>query len=304
MALVSISSVALGRLLVAAALAEQDHRADQEHQPAAACTTSSGRNDTACPSSTATRVCTRKARLTPIQTGAGGTRREHQRREEGLVGQLDDEDRRGRSGRRRRDPLRETYVAGPRPPRARRPPAGRARSRRRATSSYSGCALTTHAVVAGELDADGWPPTSTATNSRSSACLVDRLLAQPDRGGLPEDLARGRRRRAAGVDQHAQGVRRPALLHQDRGQPGVARRRPRAAPRSPPATPAGRGRRRCSPAAAARWSRCERSRASTPRPTNSRSTLACPVRVAPAGTDADRCRRSSPAADPSRWRAW
>ena len=73
----------------------------------------------------------------------------------------------------------------------------------------------------GQLHVDVVPSTSTVTHLAVERVLADRALAQPDRRGLPEDLGAGPRRRRVGRDQHGQRVRRPALLHQDRGQPGV-----------------------------------------------------------------------------------
>ena len=90
----------------------------------------------------------------------------------------------------------------------------------RTTSSYSGCAVTTTPSSRDTLTGTSRPPTSTDVVSRGSACRSTRLVRMPmvevSRKIGPTHLGGVGR-----ADQRAEGVRRPALLHQDRGEPGV-----------------------------------------------------------------------------------
>ena len=92
--------------------------------------------------------------------------------------------------------------------------------------------------------------------------------------------------------ERVQGVGRAALLHEDRGEPGVARRRPRAAGRARPARAAGRGRRH--------WSRARPRSPTAPtglaehEPDHVRQL----GRVAPAGADTGTDRRPARGSGP------
>src|SRR6476661_1398283 len=77
-----------------------------------------------------------------------------------------------------------------------------------------------HTVVSRQLDRDRLAVDLDRDHLTVQRVLAERLLAQADRGGLPEDLG-AHSGRAVGGDQDAEGVRGAALLHQDRGQPGV-----------------------------------------------------------------------------------
>ena len=64
----------------------------------------------------------------------------------------------------------------------------------RATSSYSGCALTTAAVVVRELDGDRLAVDLDPVHGAVEGVLGEHLLAQADGRGVPEDRRRARRR--------------------------------------------------------------------------------------------------------------
>ena len=123
-----------------------------------------------------------------------------------------------------------------------------------ATSSYSGCALTTAPSSSAVLIRTSWPSTCTV--------VAATLPARACRPGARAARSRTSRRRSTpatastAVDGHERGqrVRRPALLHQDRRQPRIGRPGLEQPRRGRPATAAGRGRRRWSPARPARWS--------------------------------------------------
>ena len=77
-------------------------------------------------------------------------------------------------------------------------------------------------VEPGQLDPDRVSVELDRSHRPVELVLADPLLAQADGGGLAIDLtayAVG----PVGRHQHAERVRRAALLHQDRGQPGIAR---------------------------------------------------------------------------------
>ena len=182
-------------------------------------------------------------------------------------------------------------------------PDGRARRPRAATSSYSGCALTHLSVEPGDLDRDRMAVDLDRGHLAVQRVLVDPLLAQADGGGLGRPSRRTASARSA-RDQHAQGVRRPALLHQDRGQPGVARAGVEQGARAPPGHTRGSRSSTLASSSERRPVVEERARASRDHssPTRTRSTLACPSGSRPPAPMPIVRRPASPAGRPS-WSA-
>ena len=90
-----------------------------------------------------------------------------------------------------------------------RPSAAAART----TSSYSGIALTSTPVVAGELHGDRLAVDLDRGHLAVERVLVERGLAQPDRGGVPEDRWSGPRpARSAGTSTDRVWAGRPFFI--------------------------------------------------------------------------------------------
>ena len=142
--------------------------------------------------------------------------------------------RHGSGRRRQRPPLGEDDLD--------RTPGRRARPPR--TSSCSGWALTTTPSRRATFTRIGHAARPRrCARSRSRACLPTTCSRSPIADVSRKTTARTARGAVVGAE-HGQGVRRAALLHEDRGEPGVRGAGLEQLVEDRPATPGGRGRRR------------------------------------------------------------
>src|SRR5689334_21211087 len=193
-------------------------------------TTSSGRKVTACPTVTAMTVWIRKARPTPIHTKMPRYRVE---RTSAAMNVLSGSSTtkiaaKVRAMTERSTP--ETYSVGGGRPVAGQRGGGGEHVLHRAAELPGSCSdvlvLGLHvdqlAVEVGELHRDPLTVELDLGERAVQGVLGEGVLSDSDGRGLPEDLP-AHSGRDLGSGEYREGVRRPALLHQDRGEPRVRR---------------------------------------------------------------------------------